>query len=145
MNGEQNVIFRCPSEPLQWRTSAVEEVEGSKTMSTTLEKIQRQIAENPILLYMKGSPKLPSCGFSAQAVQALSACGERFAYVDILQNPDIRAELPKYANWPTFPQLWVEGELVGGCDIVIEMYQRGELQTLIKEAAAKHKDEPSAE
>jgi monothiol glutaredoxin len=60
-------------------------------MSTTLEKIQRQIAENPILLYMKGSPKLPSCGFSAQAVQALSACGERFAYVDILQNPDIRA------------------------------------------------------
>ncbi len=68
-------------------------------MSTTLEKIQRQIAENPILLYMKGSPKLPSCGFSAQAVQALSACGERFAYVDILQNPDIRAELPKYANW----------------------------------------------
>ncbi len=62
-------------------------------MSTTIEKIQRQIAENPILLYMKGSPKLPSCGFSAQAVQALSACGERFAYVDILQNPDIRAEL----------------------------------------------------
>ena len=70
-------------------------------MTTTLEKIQHQIAENPILLYMKGSPKLPSCGFSAQAVQALSACGERFAYVDILQNPDIRAELPKYANWPT--------------------------------------------
>ena len=90
-------------------------------MSTTIEKIQRQIAENPILLYMKGSPKLPSCGFSAQAVQALAACGERFAYVDILQNPDIRAELPKYANWPTFPQLWVDGELVGGCDIVIEI------------------------
>ena len=67
------------------------EVEGSKTMSTTLEKIQTQIAENPILLYMKGSPKLPSCGFSAQAVQALSACGDRFAYVAILQNPDIRA------------------------------------------------------
>ncbi len=108
-------------------------------MSTTIEKIQRQIAENPILLYMKGSPKLPSCGFSAQAVQALSACGERFAYVDILQNPDIRAELPKYANWPTFPQLWVDGELVGGCDILIEMYQRGELQQLIKETAAKYK------
>ncbi|EGA4308843.1 monothiol glutaredoxin 4 [Salmonella enterica] len=115
-------------------------------MSTTIEKIQRQIAENPILLYMKGSPKLPSCGFSAQAVQALSACGERFAYVDILQNPDIRAELPKYANWPTFPQLWVDGELVGGCDIVIEMYQRGELQQLIKETAAKYKtQEPDEE
>ena len=81
---------------------------------TTIEKIERQVKENPILLYMKGSPKLPSCGFSAQAVQALSSCGERFAYVDILQNPDIRAELPKYANWPTFPQLWVDGELVGG-------------------------------
>ena len=109
-------------------------------MMSTVEKIQRQIAENPILLYMKGSPKLPSCGFSAQTVQALSACGERFAYVDILQSPDIRAELPKYANWPTFPQLWVDGELVGGCDIVIEMFQRGELQTLIKETAAKYKE-----
>ena len=71
---------------------------------------------------------------------------KRFAYVDILQNPDIRAELPKYANWPTFPQLWVDGELVGGCDIVIEMYQRGELQQLIKETAAKYKsEEPDAE
>ncbi len=89
---------------------------------------------------MKGSPKLPSCGFSAQAVQALSACGERFAYVDILQNPDIRAELPKYANWPTFPQLWVDGELVGGCDIIVEMFQRGELQPLIKETAEKFKE-----
>ncbi len=108
---------------------------------TTIEKIERQIKENPILLYMKGSPKLPNCGFSAQAVQALSACGERFAYVDILQNPDIRAELPKYANWPTFPQLWVEGELIGGCDIIIEMYQRGELQTLIKETADKYRSQ----
>ena len=65
------------------------------------------------------------------------ACGEKFAYVDILQNPDIRAELPKYAQWPTFPQLWVEGELIGGCDIILEMYQKGELQPLIKEAAAR--------
>ncbi len=111
-----------------------------EAIMTTIEKIQQQISANPILLYMKGSPKLPSCGFSAQAVQALSACGERFAYVDILQNPDIRAELPKYANWPTFPQLWVDGELVGGCDIIIEMYQRGELQPLIKETAEKYKD-----
>ena len=108
-------------------------------MTTTIEKIERQIKENPILLYMKGSPKLPSCGFSAQAVQALAACEERFAYVDILQNPDIRAELPKYANWPTFPQLWVAGELVGGSDIVIEMFENGELQSLIKDAAAKAK------
>lgn len=105
---------------------------------TTREKIQKQISENPIILYMKGSPKLPSCGFSAQAVQVLSKCGIPFAYVDILQNPDIRAELPKYADWPTFPQLWVDGELVGGCDIIIEMSQSGELEPLIKETANKY-------
>lgn len=105
---------------------------------TTIEKIKKQIGDNPIILYMKGSPKLPSCGFSAQAVQVLSQCGVPFAYVDILQNPDIRAELPKYADWPTFPQLWVDGELVGGCDILIEMFQAGELQSLIKEIASKY-------
>ena len=103
----------------------------------TIERIKEQISENTILLYMKGSPKLPSCGFSSQASQALISCEEQFAYVDILQNPDIRAELPKYADWPPFPQLWVEGELVGGCDIIMEMFQQGELQTLVKEAAAK--------
>ncbi len=105
----------------------------------TIDKIKQQIGENPILLYMKGSPKLPSCGFSAQASQALMACGEQFAYVDILQNPDIRKELPIYADWPTFPQLWVDGELIGGCDIILEMFQQGELQPLIKETAEKHK------
>ena len=103
----------------------------------TIERIKQQISENTILLYMKGSPKLPSCGFSSQASQALIACDEKFAYVDILQNPDIRAELPIYAEWPTFPQLWVNGELVGGCDIIMEMFQQGELQTLVKEAAAQ--------
>ena len=112
---------------------------------STLDRIKQQIEENPILLYMKGSPKLPSCGFSSQASQALMSCGEPFAYVDILQNPDIRAELPKYANWPTFPQLWVEGELIGGCDIIIEMFQKGELQPLIAETAAKYKTEDAAE
>ncbi|AWL12458.1 Glutaredoxin-4 [Saliniradius amylolyticus] len=111
----------------------------------TVEKIKQQIAENPILIYMKGSPKLPSCGFSAQAAQALMSCGEQFAFVDILQNPDIRAELPKYADWPTFPQLWVEGELVGGCDIILEMYQQGELQPLVKEAAERAKDAEQGE
>ena len=110
----------------------------------TLERIKQQIAENPILLYMKGSPKLPSCGFSSQASQALVSCGEKFAYVDILQNPDIRAELPVYADWPTFPQLWVDGELVGGCDIIMEMYQQGELQTLVQETAAKQSNDEDA-
>lgn len=103
----------------------------------TIDKIKQQIAENSILLYMKGSPKLPSCGFSSQASQALMQCGQEFAYVDILQNPDIRAELPAYAEWPTFPQLWVDGELVGGCDIIMEMFQKGELQALINESAEK--------
>ena len=100
-----------------------------------LETIQEQIANNPIILYMKGSPQAPQCGFSAQTVQCLMACGERFAYVDVLSNPDIRATLPGYANWPTFPQLYVGGELVGGCDIITEMYQSGELEPLVKEAA----------
>ncbi len=104
----------------------------------TIEKIKQQIGEHPILLYMKGSPKLPSCGFSSQASQTLMACGQPFAYVDILQNPDIRAELPKFADWPTFPQLWIEGELVGGCDIIMEMYQQGELQQIISDVAARH-------
>ena len=104
----------------------------------TIDKIKKQISENPILLYMKGSPKFPSCGFSARAVEAVINCPVPFGYVDILTNPDIRAELPKFANWPTFPQLWVEGELIGGCDIVLEMAQKGELQTLLKEVAARH-------
>ena len=104
----------------------------------TLDKIKKQIAENPILIYMKGSPKLPSCGFSARAVEALINCQVLFGYVDILHHPDVCAELPKYANWPTFPQLWVDGELIGGCDIILEMYQQGELQTLLKEVAEKH-------
>jgi monothiol glutaredoxin len=101
-----------------------------------IETIKEQIGSNLILLYMKGSPNQPQCGFSARTVEALMACGERFAYVDILTNPEIRATLPQYGNWPTFPQLWVDGELVGGCDIVTEMYESGELQTLIKEKTA---------
>jgi monothiol glutaredoxin len=101
-----------------------------------IDTIKEQIGENSILLYMKGSPNQPQCGFSARTVQALMACGERFAYVDILSNPEIRENLPKYANWPTFPQLWIAGELVGGCDIVTEMHESGELQTLITESMA---------
>ena len=98
--------------------------------------IKEQIESNPIILYMKGSPNAPQCGFSARTVQALMACGERFAYVDVLTHPEIRSNLPGYANWPTFPQLWVGGELIGGCDIVTEMYESGELQDVVKGAAA---------
>ena len=96
--------------------------------------IREQIAGNPVLIYMKGSPEQPQCGFSAQASQVLMACGERFAYIDILSNPEIRANLPQVSDWPTFPQLFVGGELVGGCDIIVEMYQSGELLPIIKGA-----------
>ena len=102
----------------------------------TLENIKEQIASNRIILFMKGSPELPQCGFSAQTVQALKACGEQFAYVDVLANPDVRATLPQYANWPTFPQLYINGELVGGCDIVTELYQSGELQKMVEAGVA---------
>lgn len=97
-----------------------------------IETIKEQIDNNPILLYMKGSPNQPQCGFSQRTAQAVMACGKRFAYVDVLANPDVRANLPKVANWPTFPQLWVNGELVGGCDIVCDMYESGELKTLLE-------------
>ncbi|MBP8203452.1 Grx4 family monothiol glutaredoxin [Pseudomonas sp. TMP25] len=102
-----------------------------------IETIKEQIANNTVLLYMKGSPNAPQCGFSSKASQVVMACGEKFAFVDILQNPEIRANLPKYGNWPTFPQLWVGGELVGGSDILAEMFEKGELQTLIKDATQK--------
>ena len=98
--------------------------------------IREQIANNPILIYMKGSPDHPQCGFSAQTIQVLMACGERFAYIDILANPEIRATLPQISDWPTFPQVFIEGELVGGCDIVVEMFQSGELQPMVVQAAA---------
>jgi monothiol glutaredoxin len=93
--------------------------------------IKEQIESNAVILYMKGSPNAPQCGFSMRTSKAVMDCGKRFAYVDVLTNPDIRANLPTYANWPTFPQLWVNGELVGGCDIIAEMHEKGELQTLL--------------
>ena len=102
-------------------------------MTDIQEQIAQQISDHPILIYMKGSPDQPRCGFSAQASQALMACGKPFAFIDILSNPEIRAQLPQYSEWPTFPQLFVQGELVGGCDIITEMHQSGELQTLINE------------
>lgn len=96
-----------------------------------METIKDQIENNRVILYMKGSPNQPQCGFSARTVQALMGCGEKFAYVDVLSNPEIRANLPAYGNWPTFPQLWVNGELIGGCDIVCEMDETGELREVI--------------
>ena len=104
---------------------------------------KEQIDENGILLYMKGSPEQPQCGFSAQVIQILMSCGKRFAYVDVLSNPEIRQNLPAVSNWPTFPQLFVEGELVGGCDIITEMHDKGELLPVLE--AAVEENEPKSD
>jgi monothiol glutaredoxin len=99
----------------------------------TQEKINQQVTGNPVVLYMKGTPQFPQCGFSALTVQALNACGVTdFFSVNVLENPDIRQGIKDYANWPTIPQLYVKGEFVGGSDIVKEMYQSGELQKLLE-------------
>ncbi|MEX0951481.1 MAG: Grx4 family monothiol glutaredoxin [Gammaproteobacteria bacterium] len=101
-----------------------------------LEHIKQTVETNPIVLFMKGSPDFPQCGFSMRTAEALKACNVEFSYVDVLAQPEIRASLPQYSNWPTFPQVFVNGELVGGCDIVLDLYQKGELQTLIQETVA---------
>ena len=101
------------------------------------EKIQAQVNGNAVVLYMKGTPQFPQCGFSGATVQMLQACGLRdFAAIDVLADPDIRAGIKAYANWPTIPQLYVNGELVGGADIVRELYELGELQPLVNPAGA---------
>jgi monothiol glutaredoxin len=99
------------------------------------EQLKKTIADNPIVIFMKGTPQAPQCGFSMRASQALAACGVDFAHVDVLANPAVRQTLPQISNWPTFPQIFIGGELIGGCDIAMEMYQSGELQRLAKAAA----------
>ncbi len=99
-----------------------------------LERIRQQVESNPIVLYMKGTPQMPMCGFSSRAAQAIQACDVPFAYVNVLADQEIFQNLPRYANWPTFPQLYIKGELVGGCDITLELFQKGELQKLVAEA-----------
>ena len=102
-----------------------------------LERIDQAVKGNPIVIFMKGTPKMPQCGFSSRASQALMSCGEEFTYVNVLTDPEIFSSLPQYANWPTFPQVYINGELIGGCDITLEMYQNGELQKMVKEAVGK--------
>src|SRR5258708_8341147 len=101
-----------------------------------IERIKNQLSASPVVLYMKGTPDFPQCGFSAQTVAALKACKANFAHVNIFEDPEVREALKTYSNWPTFPQLYVNGELVGGCDITIEMYKNGELKQLLAEAGA---------
>ncbi|OGI38606.1 MAG: monothiol glutaredoxin, Grx4 family [Candidatus Muproteobacteria bacterium RBG_16_62_13] len=98
------------------------------------DQIRDQLQSASVVLYMKGTPQMPQCGFSAKAVQLLNACGTRFATFNVLDNPDLRQGLKDFSNWPTFPQLYINGELVGGCDIMVELHQKGELQKLVEQA-----------
>jgi monothiol glutaredoxin len=101
-----------------------------------MQRIESQIKDNPVMLYMKGTPDFPQCGFSARAVQILSQCGAEFAYVNVFEEPDIRENLKSYSGWPTFPQLFVGGELVGGSDIMLELFESGELPKLLEQAGS---------
>jgi monothiol glutaredoxin len=102
-----------------------------------MEKIDATVKENPVVIFMKGTPQLPQCGYSSRTAQALAACGQEFAHVNVLADPDIFQNLPRYANWPTFPQVYINGELIGGCDITLDLYQKGELQKMMQAAVEK--------
>lgn len=109
------------------------------TEQATLEKINSQVTENPVVIYMKGSPQFPMCGFSSRAAQALADTGLPFSFVNVMDDPQIFECLPKYAQWPTFPQIYIGGELVGGCDIVLELAERNDLKQMMNEAIENQK------
>jgi monothiol glutaredoxin len=119
---------------------------SDETTNTLRDQIQTAIDENPVILFMKGTPEQPMCGFSARTVAILQSMGKPFAAVNILPDPRIRQELSAVSNWPTIPQLFVDGDFVGGCDIVTEMYETGELHTAlgIENAPAEAAPEPRA-
>ena len=99
-----------------------------------LDRIKSTVETHPIVLFMKGTPQFPMCGFSSRTVQALNAAGAHFHSVNVLEDPEVRAGLPRYSNWPTFPQLFINGELIGGCDITLELYEKGELAAMVQDA-----------
>lgn len=99
-----------------------------------MDRIKETVESHPIVLFMKGTPQFPMCGFSSRTVQALQQAGARFHFVNVLEDPQVRANLPRYSNWPTFPQLFINGELIGGCDITLELHAKGELARMAAEA-----------
>ncbi len=99
-------------------------------------QLDKTVKDNDVVLFMKGTPTFPQCGFSSQATQILSNCGVKFTSVNVLEEPEVRANLPQYSNWPTFPQLFIKGELVGGSDIMLELYEQGDLQKMLPVAEA---------
>ena len=114
------------------------------TDNPVFKRIQQDISENDVVLFMKGTPMFPQCGFSAAVVQALSVMGVKFKGIDVLTDPGLREGIKQFANWPTIPQLYVKGEFIGGCDIVREMHGSGELQALFKEKGIEFADAPAA-
>jgi monothiol glutaredoxin len=128
---ESRRIGECKSE---FNPAAKVGPQGEKPLDVN-QRIEQQLSAYPVLLYMKGTPDFPQCGFSARVVAALRALEAKFAYINIFEDPEIREGLKTYSNWPTFPQLYVNGELIGGCDIAVEMYESGELAELLDEAA----------
>ena len=106
-------------------------------MSDVQETIRKQVEENPVILYMKGTPQFPQCGFSMRTAQALAGCGVEFAYVNVLEDEAIRQGIKEFGNWPTIPQLYLNGELVGGCDIILEMYETGDLQKAVQQTGGE--------
>lgn len=102
-----------------------------------MDRIKQHVDENPVIIFMKGTPQFPMCGFSSRTAEALKQCGQEFAYVNVLADQEIFQNLPRFADWPTFPQVYINGELIGGCDITLELFERGELKKLVEEAVAK--------
>lgn len=98
---------------------------------SVIERIEEQLASQPVVLYMKGTPDFPQCGFSGKVVQVLQACNAQYRAVNIFEDPELRDALKEYSNWPTYPQLYVNGQLVGGCDIVMDLFNKGELQSMV--------------
>ena len=101
-----------------------------------MDRIKQAVEDNAVMIFMKGEPKMPMCGFSSQAAQALMSCGKEFGYCNIIADPEVMANLPRFADWPTFPQVYIKGELIGGSDITVELSQSGELQKMVDAATA---------
>lgn len=102
-----------------------------------MERIDQQVKSHPVMIYMKGTPQFPQCGFSSRAVDALKKCSVEFSYVNVFEDQEVYENIKAYANWPTFPQIYVNGELIGGCDIVLELFAKGELKPMLENAVQK--------
>lgn len=102
-----------------------------------MDRIKEVVDSNPVIIFMKGTPQMPMCGYSSRTTQVLQACDVDFAHVNVLADPEIFENLPRFANWPTFPQVYVNGELIGGHDITVEMFQKGELKPMLQKAVGK--------